>query len=146
MRVVSERTDVLTEEQRRFCMARNTRRDTRPELLLRKACWSAGLRYRLGSKIFGSPDFIFPAHRVAVFVDGCFWHGCPQHYKAPVTHADYWRNKLHANRQRDGVVTRRLEAEGWTVVRIWEHTVRSNPLDAVEQVLESLISCDSQKA
>lgn len=132
-----ERSDVLTEEQRSFCMSRNRGRDTKPEMLLRKACWSVGLRYRLGSKVIGKPDLVLGRAKVAVFVDGCFWHGCPEHYKAPATRADFWLKKLQSNRMRDELVNTQLTAEGWTVVRIWEHTVKRDLSAAVEAVLQA---------
>lgn len=69
----------------------------------------------------GRPDFAFPSKRVAVFVDGCFWHGCPKHFKAPVSRAEFWREKIESNRRRDRAVSRMLRSSGWAVVRIWEH-------------------------
>lgn len=68
----------------------------------------------------GRPDFVFPRERVAVFVDGCFWHGCPRHYKAPGTRSEFWQGKVTTNRARDLRVTRALRAAGWRVVRVWE--------------------------
>jgi len=70
------------------------------------------------------PDFVFHARRIAVFVDGCFWHGCPQHATRPKHNASFWRKKLAANRDRDRLVTRTLRARGWRVLRIWEHELR----------------------
>jgi DNA mismatch endonuclease, patch repair protein len=105
-------------------MRRQRRADTKPERELRKALHGAGLRYRVGYKLPGtrrSVDVAFPRERVAVFVDGCFWHGCPQHATWPKANADWWRQKIDANRQRDRDTDRRLSAEGWCVVRVWEH-------------------------
>jgi DNA mismatch endonuclease (patch repair protein) len=121
-------TDVLTPKQRSRCMARNKGRDTKPEVALRKLCWALGLRYRIRSSLFGKPDFFFPKHKVAVFVDGCFWHGCPEHYKAPSTRKEFWKKKLDANRARDALVTQTLTSEGWRVVRIWEHQLKTKEL------------------
>ena len=67
------------------------------------------------------PDFVFPKRRVAVFVDGCFWHGCPQHATKPKNNAAFWRKKLAGNKTRDRLVTRTLRRNGWRVLRIWEH-------------------------
>src|SRR5215472_4557240 len=105
--------DVLTREQRSYCMSRIRGRDTSPELLLRKQCWALGLRYRTTSRLIGKPDMVFGRQRVAVFVDGCFWHGCPQHYQAPMASHEFWRSKLEKNRRRDVVVNDSLAAEGW---------------------------------
>lgn len=119
-------------------MSRNRGRDTKPEIRLRKACWAIGMRYTLNAKLLGRPDFIFPVKKVAVFVDGCFWHGCPEHYQAPITRADFWRTKIEKNRARDRHVTDELRAQGWTVVRIWEHVVRSDLPNAVSLVKSAL--------
>jgi len=77
--------------------------------------------WRRQQPVFGKPDFVFPKRRVAVFVDGCFWHGCPQHATKPRNNAAFWRKKLAANKARDRLVTRTLRHAGWRVLRIWEH-------------------------
>jgi DNA mismatch endonuclease (patch repair protein) len=77
--------------------------------------------WRRNQKIFGKPDFIFSKYRLAVFVDGCFWHGCPKHATKPANNRAFWRRKLAGNKTRDRVVNRVLRREGWRVVRIWEH-------------------------
>ena len=110
----------------RAVMRGNRRRDTRAELALRSALHAMGLRYRLDLKIGPGrsaprPDVVFPRARVAVFVDGCFWHGCPEHGVKPRTNSDYWRAKLARNEQRDASNDTRLSELGWQVVRVWEH-------------------------
>ena len=106
-------------------MRGNRKRDTRPELLLRRAVHRFGLRYRVATRPLPNrpwtADLVFPSARVAVFVDGCFWHGCPEHYAEPRTNTGYWAPKIARNRERDEVVTRELCDAGWTVVRVWEH-------------------------
>jgi DNA mismatch endonuclease (patch repair protein) len=77
--------------------------------------------WRRGSKLPGRPDFVFPALHLAMFVDGCFWHGCPKHATQPKTNAAFWRRKLARNQERDREVGRLLRARGWRVMRIWEH-------------------------
>jgi DNA mismatch endonuclease (patch repair protein) len=77
--------------------------------------------WRRKSKLRGSPDFTFPSQKLAVFVDGCFWHGCPKHGHYPKGNAAFWRNKITRNKARDRRVTRALRAQGWRVLRIWEH-------------------------
>lgn len=74
--------------------------------------------------VTGRPDFAFRAERVAVFVDGCYWHGCARHHRLPSDNRAYWRRKLERNRARDRAVTRALRADGWRVVRFWEHDLR----------------------
>src|ERR1043166_2278956 len=82
-------------------MARVRNKNTAPETMLRKALWSHGLRYRLRPKLPGTPDLAFPGAKVAVFVDGCFWHGCQVHYTKPVRNAEFWNKKLEVNLARD---------------------------------------------
>ena len=76
--------------------------------------------------LFGKPDFVFPKLKLAVFVDGCFWHGCPLHATQPKTNAAFWRKKISANRTRDRLVTRTLRRRGWRVLRVWEHELKRN--------------------
>lgn len=92
------------------------------------------MRYILNSKLPGRPDFVFLRSKVAVFVDGCFWHGCPTHYHAPATRSEFWQSKLRRNQVRDSMVTRQLTEAGWKVVRIWEHTIKSDLADAVSRI------------
>jgi DNA mismatch endonuclease (patch repair protein) len=77
--------------------------------------------WRRNARIFGKPDFIFPKRRLAVFVDGCFWHGCPMHGSIPKTNRAFWTAKLERNRQRDKEVAKELKSQGWRTVRIWQH-------------------------
>lgn len=120
-------------------MARVRGRDTAPERLLSRGLWAAGLRYRLQSKTpVGRPDLVILKYRLAVFVDGCFWHGCPDHYVRPRTHTGFWSRKLLSNVERDIWQTRELEASCWRVIRIWEHQIWSDLAGCVEQVLDGL--------
>lgn len=80
--------------------------------------------WRRGFSLFGNPDFVFPKHRLAVFIDGCFWHGCTSHCRMPSSNANYWQRKIARNRKRDRLVCRTLEGRNWRVIRIWEHELR----------------------
>ena len=105
--------------------------NTAPEVLLRSALHAAGARFRLHPPLAKgcTPDLVLPRHRVAVFVDGCFWHGCPEHgRKTPWTgpNAALWAAKMARNRERDRRSTALAEEQGWTVVRLWECAVRSD--------------------
>lgn len=81
--------------------------------------------WRRNYDLYGKPDFVFPAQRVAVFVDGCFWHGCKEHRRLPKTNQDYWREKMNRNVNRDSHVIEVLRAKGWNVVRVWEHDIKN---------------------
>ncbi|RMH24522.1 MAG: very short patch repair endonuclease [Planctomycetota bacterium] len=115
-------------------MRRVRARDTSCELALRRALHARGLRYRLRIDLPGRPDVVFVAARVAVFVDGCFWHGCPEHCRRPASNRDYWRAKIERNMARDARVTRELSAAGWRVVRLWEHEVGASPARCAARV------------
>jgi DNA mismatch endonuclease (patch repair protein) len=130
--------DVLTPEQRSYNMSRIRWRDTGPEINLRKAIWSRGYRYRLRSVLPGHPDIVFPKQQVAVFVDGCFWHGCPEHSVKPQTNKAFWLKKIGGNIQRDKKINLLLQSDGWTVVRIWEHEIRQDLNGALERVVGHL--------
>jgi DNA mismatch endonuclease (patch repair protein) len=120
-------------------MSRIRGRDTSPERLLRSALWSAGLRFRLQTRTsYGRPDVVFPVAKVAIFIDGCFWHGCPDHYVRPRTRSEFWATKLRGNVERDRLQTLRLEAEGWRVCRFWEHQVFESLAKVVDQVQKAL--------
>lgn len=106
-------------------MSRQSSRDTAPEVAVRRILHAAGLRYRVNVPVPGMSrrtiDIVFPKAKVAVFLDGCFWHGCPQHATSPKSNAEWWRAKLDKNMARDVETTEYLEQEGWTVLRFWEH-------------------------
>lgn len=111
--------------QRRRIMQANRSRDTAPELALRRLLHALGLRYRVSARplreVRRTADVVFGPARVAVFVDGCFWHGCPDHGTVPATNADYWAPKLQRNAERDRHTDELLRAAGWMSIRVWEH-------------------------
>jgi DNA mismatch endonuclease, patch repair protein len=106
-------------------MQRQGRRDTKPELALRRELHRLGLRYRVDHAIIPGvrrrADVVFTRARVAVFVDGCFWHGCPDHGTKPKANAVWWAEKLAANQRRDRETNEKLCTAGWNVIRVWEH-------------------------
>ncbi|WP_323380055.1 very short patch repair endonuclease [Streptomyces alkaliphilus] len=106
-------------------MSRQAVRDTAQEVAVRRLLYGAGYRYRLHRPVPGLPrrkiDISFPGVRVAVFLDGCFWHGCPEHATSPKANSEWWRRKLDGNRARDLETGRVLTEAGWTVLRFWEH-------------------------
>jgi len=109
----------------RRVMQGNKSRDTKPEIAVRCAVHAMGMRYRVAMRplagVRRTADLVFRRARVAVFVDGCFWHGCPTHYAPPKTNASYWATKIGGNIVRDLNTTALLRAAGWTVLRVWSH-------------------------
>ena len=111
-------------------------KNTGPEVCLRKLLWKEGLRYRIHYDIIGRPDIAFPGKRVAVFVDGDFWHGYDFEKLLPKLKNDFWVSKIRRNIERDKEVDAELEASGWKVLSIWEHEIYENPIRQVKRVRE----------
>lgn len=129
-------------EQRSSNMAAVKRSDTKPELALRKALHACGYRFRKDYPIringhLIRPDVAFTRRRLAVFVDGCFWHGCPIHGQVPATNTSFWSAKLEANESRDRTQDRLLLESGWHVLRIWEHQSVEDGLEMVTTALRT---------
>ena len=126
-------------------MRANRRTDTKPELALRSALHKLGYRYRKDYRLVLDggrgvrPDIAFTARRVAVFVDGCFWHACPQHGRNPAVNDWYWTPKLARNVERDRTADATLAAAGWQVVRVWEH-------ESLEQALAAVVAAVGARA
>ncbi|MGO4599489.1 very short patch repair endonuclease [Terrabacter sp. 2RAF25] len=129
------RPDAATSAQ----YAARARRETSPELALRRELHRRGLRFRVQTRVSGLPrrsvDIAFTRWKVAVMVDGCFWHGCPDHGTRPSRNSDWWEWKLAVNRARDNDTDNRLSSLGWAVVRVWEH---EEPAVAAERIEAAL--------
>lgn len=134
-------------------MAAVRSRHTKPELLLRTALWRRGLRYRLHTKLPGKPDIVFPGSKVAVFVDGDFWHGNAWRIRGManfdeqfegINNAEFWRNKILANMARDEYVNQRLSADGWMVVRVFESQLAGN-IDHIVAQIETAVRSRRQQ-
>jgi DNA mismatch endonuclease (patch repair protein) len=131
--------DNLTKAQRSKLMSRIRDRDTIPELEVRHQLSAAGIRgYRLRPRLPGKPDIVFTHSKVAIFIDGCFWHGCPKCYTRPATRRRFWDNKLKQNTLRDRSVDHTLTEMGWKVMHFWEHEVMRNPGKVVGDVISLL--------
>ena len=103
--------------------------------------------WRRQSTIFGKPDFVFPAYRIALFVDGCFWHGCPKHATQPASNQNFWQTKLSGNKARDSLVTRTLIKQGWRVLRVWQHDLSSkNEANLLRRIMSAIRECPSGQA
>ena len=120
-------------------MVGNRSRDTKPELRVRSLLHRRGLRYRVNQRpvpeLRRTADIVFRKARVAVFIDGCFWHGCPTHYRKPNANSRYWSDKLEGNRRRDLDTNRLLRDAGWTILRFWEHEPPEEVASRVEECL-----------
>ncbi len=130
--------DVFTKEKRSEVMSHirgKGNKDT--ELLMIQILRSNHISgWRRNQAILGKPDFAFPIQKIALFVDGCFWHGCPEHSTMPKNNRVFWENKLSGNKDRDKLVARELQIKGWKVLRIWEHELK-NPSKVAERILQA---------
>lgn len=133
---------MTTAETTRRAMQGNRSRDTKPELALRSILHRRGLRFRVATRpipdIRRTADVVFTRAKVAVFVDGCFWHKCPIHYRQPGSNVDYWVAKIKRNLNRDSEIDALLEESGWSVIRVWEH-------DDPEQAARRVMRCVAER-
>ena len=122
-------------------MSRLARRDTKPEVELRRELHRRGMRYRVQIKVPGNNrrtiDIAFTRVRLAVYVDGCFWHGCPEHHVRPRANSEWWQWKIERNQARDADTDRELLEAGWDVLRIWEHLPADEAADQIQTVYQS---------
>lgn len=122
----------------RATMRANKRKDTKPELAIRRLLHAGGFRYLVDSRPVASirrtADIVFRGPKVAVFIDGCFWHRCPVHYVEPISNGSYWSAKIGGNVERDHETNKRLQDEGWRVLRYWEHEL---PRDVTADIIEN---------
>lgn len=133
--------DLLTSNQRSYCMSRIRGKNTKPEILVRKGLYARGFRFRLHNrKLPGSPDIVLPKYGVAIMVNGCFWHGhkgC-QYANEPKSNIGFWQAKIARNRHRDEVAVAHLEALGWHVITIWECELRG--VDKSDRRIDELVN------
>ena len=134
--------DRLTPEQRHYTMSKIRSVNTKPEIMLRRALWGMGFRYKVNDKTLpGKPDIVLPKYRTVVFVHGCFWHGhkgCISSH-IPETNFDFWATKIARNQERDQEVWRQLEAKGWAVIVVWECQLKKAALDETINRVEAEI-------
>lgn len=131
--------DVFTKAKRSEVVSRIRGRGNKDtEIALARLLRSTGITgWRRRQPLFGRPDFIFRELRIALFVDGCFWHGCPKHSNMPASNRAFWKKKLTGDQARDRLVTRTLRKAGWCVIRIWEHELR-NPVRVLARIRKAL--------
>lgn len=114
-------------------------KNTGPEIVLRRSLSQKKIRgYRLHYKLPGKPDIVFPSEKLAVFVDGCFWHKCPKCFVRPRTRRAFWNKKIKSNTKRDSIVNLLLKKSGWKVLRFWEHMIWKSPGSAASQIIARL--------
>jgi DNA mismatch endonuclease (patch repair protein) len=131
--------DVLTQEQRKYNMSRIRAKNTGPEVKLRKLLFARGIRgYRIHFDLPGKPDIVFTRKKIALFIDGCFWHKCPVCFQEPETRKEFWMKKIQSNIDRDKKVDEQLKNDGWTVIRIWEHEIKKEPEKVVKKIIALL--------
>lgn len=127
--------DVLTKSQRSYNMSQIRAKNTKPEIKLRKALFQKGLRgYKIHYNLHGKPDIVFTKYKIAVFIDGCFWHKCPKCFVKPKTKKSYWLKKIENNKKRDKLVNEKLKNEGWLVLRFWEHQIEKEIDNVVKNI------------
>lgn len=133
--------DNVTAETRSRIMSKVRGKNTGPERALRTALHEAGIRYRIHNRrVPGTPDVSHTGARVAVFVDGCFWHGCPRHYRPPASRRAFWAGKLAYNRDLRFRVRARLKAERWKLVEVWECDLKANPSRAATSIAALILA------
>jgi DNA mismatch endonuclease (patch repair protein) len=131
--------DNLSKEDRKKNMKAIKSVHTQLEDSVTKELWKRGVRFRKNVKgLVGKPDIAIKKYKVAVFLDSCFWHGCPVHGNKPKTNEDYWNNKLERNKARDAEVTKYYQQKGWNVLRIWEHDIKKNFDQTIDRIVNFL--------
>ncbi len=139
--------DKLSKEQRSKLMASVKGSNTGLERKLRSSLWSVGIKgYTVNFKIKGTPDIYFPKCRLAIFVDGCFWHKCPICYTKPKSNVSYWTRKVTENQKRDKAVDSYLGSKGYKVIRVWEHEMRNSIDSVVTRIRTEVEECRQRVA
>lgn len=129
--------DKVSSETRRKIMQSVKSKNTKLENAIIKELWRRGLRFRRNVKeLPGKPDIAIKKYKVVIFIDSCYWHGCDLHCRLPQTNRDYWVNKIEANKARDASITGYYNSNGWNILRIWEHRLKDDFIDTIEEVLE----------
>ncbi|MEO9364093.1 MAG: very short patch repair endonuclease [Nitrososphaera sp.] len=127
--------DNLSKDKRSKVMASIRGKNTMPELVVRRLLWASGKRYRIHDRaVYGTPDISNKKKKVAIFIDGCFWHGCTNCYKEPTSNISYWRDKIIRNKDRRNMVIKKLSEGNWTVLQYWEHRVIREPETVAREI------------
>lgn len=137
-------TDTVDPRTRSKIMSKVRAKDTKLEKLVRSEMWRRGYRYRKNfAALPGKPDMVFPRMNTVVFIDSCFWHGCPKHLRMPKSNVHYWNNKIKRNKERDDATNREYKNSDWQVIRIWEHDVNTSFEGTIRKLAQII---DSRRA
>ena len=137
--VIKGYMDFVTAEKRSEMMSKIRSKETSLEIGFRKVLWHSGIRYRKNPKgWFWKPDILIQKRKIAIFLDSCFWHGCPEHFTLPKTRQDFWETKIGKNRERDSLVTEYYEKKWWKVFRFWEHTLKRDMSKIALKIAEDI--------
>lgn len=132
-----EMTDNLSKEMRSKVMASIKGKNTKPELLIRKILWAKGKRYRIHDRtVTGTPDISNKTKKIAIFIDGCFWHGCSRCYIQPKSNVEYWKKKIIKNNQRRQYIRKKLALDGWHILEFWEHEIIEMPTVVEKEIVK----------
>lgn len=131
--------DVLTKKQRSYNMSQIKSKDTKPELCLRKILLLSKIKnFRTNYVLPGKPDLVFAKNKLAIFIDGCFWHKCPKCFVKPATRSKFWEEKIKKNVSRDKEINKTIRGLGWKILRFWEHEINMNPGKVVKKIAKKL--------
>ena len=132
-------TDIFSKKKRSEIMSKVRSRDSKIEVIFRKALWKEGFRYRKNSgKYFGKPDLVLPKYKTVIFVDSCFWHGCRKHGSTPQTRKKFWVSKITQNIERDEAVNQHYKKIGWRAIRVWEHEIKKDLRENIQKITRAL--------
>ena len=139
-------TDTIDLQTRSEIMRKIKGKDTKLEKLVRSELWKRGYRYRKNAgDLSGKPDMVFPGIKTVVFIDSCFWHGCPDHLRMPKSNVNYWNTKIQRNKKRDEAVNREYQKSDWHMVRIWEHDVKTAFKETIDK-LSLVLDCGGNES
>ncbi|MEC1258947.1 very short patch repair endonuclease [Bacillus swezeyi] len=138
--------DNVNNEKRSATMRAVKSKDSKIELMVRKELWKRGLRFRVNTRtLFGKPDISIKKLKLVVFIDSCFWHGCPDHKRIPKSNIVFWKNKIERNIERDRIVTEFYRNKGWNIIRIWEHSLREDFEGTVNKIYKKIMKLKNER-
>jgi DNA mismatch endonuclease (patch repair protein) len=139
--------DTVSKKRRSEIMSKIKSKNSKIEIEFRKALWRKGFRYKKNpSDYFGKPDLVLPKYKTVIFIDSCFWHGCPEHCRMPSSNKEYWRKKIERNKKRDEKVNEYYNNIDWDIIRIWEHDlIKDNMQKFIEKYRNNILNYGRQK-